>query len=180
MHPNSPQTNFAVCLSDFRSQKYKTRDRHKLNPNVQHLKMHTDPMWTLFMSYVSSSWSSHHVMGDQRWLNSLLGKCLYILHVWEVWTFGFSHRRTESSKGRYILSKDGVQCAGDVVFMVVHRLFPQGDLHIGVTLKTERQRNFLSTDFRPITLWGSFFLTFMSFLFDSSGSHFIKFYNKKQ
>lgn len=40
---------------------------------------------------------------------------------------------------RYLLSKNRVQCAGDVVFMVVHCLFPQSDLHIGVTLKNRRQ-----------------------------------------
>lgn len=36
----------------------------------------------------------------------------------------------------YVLSKDWVQCAGDVVFMIVDGLFPQRDLHIRVTLKT--------------------------------------------
>lgn len=58
----------------------------------------------------------------------------------EVWTFGFSQRQPESSKGHNILSKDRVQCTGDVVLMVVDGLFPQSDLHIGVTLKTQRRR----------------------------------------
>lgn len=35
----------------------------------------------------------------------------------------------------YVLPKDGVQRAGDVVFIVIHCLFPQSNLHIGVTLK---------------------------------------------
>lgn len=54
------------------------------------------------------------------------------------------YRQTESSRGRHVLSKDRVQCTGDVVFMVVDGLFPQSDLHVGVTLKTQSDNSFFS------------------------------------
>lgn len=140
------------------------RQRIRLKPNVHHPGLQTDPMWTLSTCCVLCSGSSRHVTGDTTtWdgLDSLPRTSLYSLQVCdlrEVWTFEFSHRPTESSKRRHVLPKDRVQCAGDVVFMVVNGLFPQSDLHVGVTLKTQEQKTNFSTHLLSHSFLSSSFL----------------------
>lgn len=56
---------------------------------------------------------------------------------------------TKKSTGEYILPEDRIQRAGDVVFMVIHCLFPQSYLHVGVTLK-DRTKCSLTFNYLPL------------------------------
>lgn len=41
----------------------------------------------------------------------------------------------------HLLPKDGLQSAGDVIFLIIDGFLSHGNLHVGITLETGKERN---------------------------------------